>query len=48
MTCAGDINSEWFDKVRKVGVSAGASTPDYLIKEVYDKLRFFSSNNEEV
>ncbi len=48
VTCAGDINSEWFDKVRKVGVSAGASTPDYLIKEVYDKLCFFSSNNKEV
>ena len=48
VTCADDINYKWFNKAKKVGISAGASTPDYLIKEVYDKLVMLSSNNKEV
>tara|TARA_B100000029_G_C17586374_1_gene961249 strand:+ start:227 stop:1090 length:864 start_codon:yes stop_codon:yes gene_type:complete len=48
VTCADDINYKWFNKSKKVGISAGASTPDYLIKEVYDKLAMLSSNNKEV
>ncbi len=36
VTCAGDINPVWFDGIKSVGISAGASTPDYLINKVRD------------
>jgi len=32
------LQEEWFKGVQKVGVTAGASTPDYVIKEVIDAL----------
>ncbi len=31
---AGDLRPEWFDGVETVGLTAGASTPDYVIDEV--------------
>lgn len=34
-----EINIEWFKEVKTVGLSAGASTPDYLIDEVEDYLK---------
>jgi 4-hydroxy-3-methylbut-2-enyl diphosphate reductase len=37
VTCAEDLNFDWFENKNSVGISAGASTPDYLIDEV--KLR---------
>ena len=27
----------WFDNIEKIGITAGASTPDWIIKEVYKK-----------
>jgi len=30
------IKKEWFKNVKKVGITAGASTPDWIIKEVID------------
>ncbi len=39
VTCASDLKIEWFDNVQSVGISAGASTPDYLIEEVKDKIK---------
>ncbi len=39
VTCADDLNLSWFRGVDSVGISAGASTPDYLIKEVEDKIK---------
>ena len=33
-----DINVSWFENKEKIGISAGASTPDYLIKEVKDRI----------
>jgi (E)-4-hydroxy-3-methyl-but-2-enyl pyrophosphate reductase len=33
-----EIDSEWFLKDDTVGVTAGASTPDWIVKEVVDKL----------
>ncbi len=34
---AAELQSEWFDKIEKIGITAGASTPDWIIKEVYKK-----------
>ncbi|MBC8214059.1 MAG: 4-hydroxy-3-methylbut-2-enyl diphosphate reductase [Candidatus Marinimicrobia bacterium] len=34
-----DINKEWFDSVEDIGISAGASTPDYVIEEVKLKIQ---------
>ena len=38
VTCASDLEIEWFENVKSVGISAGASTPDYLIKGVENKI----------
>ncbi len=35
---AEEIKEEWFSKDEKIGISAGASTPDWIIEEVYNKL----------
>jgi len=35
---AAELTPEWFSGVRRVGVSAGASTPDEVIAEVVDRL----------
>ncbi|MCR5833614.1 MAG: 4-hydroxy-3-methylbut-2-enyl diphosphate reductase [Selenomonadaceae bacterium] len=34
---AEEISPEWFNKVKKIGITAGASTPDWIIGEVYKK-----------
>jgi 4-hydroxy-3-methylbut-2-enyl diphosphate reductase len=34
-----DLSVEWFDAVETVGITAGASTPDYMIDEVEDAVR---------
>ncbi len=34
---AGELQDQWFDKIEKIGITAGASTPDWIIKEVYQK-----------
>ena len=34
---AQEILPDWFKKSNKVGITAGASTPDWIIREVYDK-----------
>ena len=33
------LQKEWFEGKEKIGVTAGASTPDYLIKDVVEKIR---------
>ena len=38
VTCANEIKESWFLNCKKVGISAGASTPDYLIQEVAKKI----------
>ena len=35
---AKDLDYNWFKDCIRVGISAGASTPDYLIEEVKNKL----------
>jgi 4-hydroxy-3-methylbut-2-enyl diphosphate reductase len=36
---ASDINWDWFNGIRTLGLTAGASAPDVLINEVIDALR---------
>jgi 4-hydroxy-3-methylbut-2-enyl diphosphate reductase len=36
---AQDIDAAWLDAVRGVGITAGASTPDYVVDEVENRLR---------
>ena len=36
-----DLKKEWFNNVESVGISAGASTPDYLINEVTEQIKLF-------
>lgn len=48
---ADDIDLNWFTEeksVKKVGLSAGASTPDFLVTEVIDRLVEISGNTAEV
>jgi 4-hydroxy-3-methylbut-2-enyl diphosphate reductase len=35
---ASEIEAEWLDGVKAVGITAGASAPDILVREVVDKL----------
>ncbi|MCH7730925.1 MAG: 4-hydroxy-3-methylbut-2-enyl diphosphate reductase [Candidatus Marinimicrobia bacterium] len=44
---AEEIQPYWFDDAEKVGISAGASTPDYLIQEVKEKIEEISLVFEE-
>ncbi|MEW6107876.1 MAG: 4-hydroxy-3-methylbut-2-enyl diphosphate reductase [Nitrospirota bacterium] len=37
---ASEIENEWFDNIRKVGITAGASTPNWIIKEVEKRIRY--------
>lgn len=41
---AGEIDKAWFEGVNAVGITAGASTPDWIIKEVVDRMTGY---NEE-
>ncbi|KAA3631674.1 MAG: 4-hydroxy-3-methylbut-2-enyl diphosphate reductase [Calditrichaeota bacterium] len=46
-----DIKEEWFaesEKIDSVGISAGASTPDFLVEEVIERLKEISGNEAEV
>jgi (E)-4-hydroxy-3-methyl-but-2-enyl pyrophosphate reductase len=36
---ADEIDPSWFSDAAKVGVTAGASTPDWIIREVLDRIR---------
>lgn len=36
---ADELKNEWFQNIEKIGVTAGASTPDWLIREVYTKCK---------
>jgi len=38
-----ELSAEWFEKVETVGVTAGASTPDYMIDEVEEAVRQLST-----
>jgi 4-hydroxy-3-methylbut-2-enyl diphosphate reductase len=34
-----DVRAEWIEGVRRVGVTAGASTPEFLVSEVVEEVR---------
>jgi len=36
---ADDLDESWFREIRGVGITAGASTPDYVIAEVEERIR---------
>lgn len=40
---AQELDPKWFEGKTKVGITAGASTPDYLIEEVIAKIRSYDS-----
>lgn len=40
---AAEISKSWFTPEQKIGITAGASTPDWIIKEVEEKLRSFET-----
>lgn len=35
---AGDLEARWFNNAERVGVTAGASTPDWIIEEVVERM----------
>ncbi|SHM74740.1 4-hydroxy-3-methylbut-2-enyl diphosphate reductase [Caldanaerovirga acetigignens] len=43
---ADEIKSEWFSKAERVGITAGASTPDWIIKEVVAKMEQISKKSD--
>ena len=47
VTCANDLDSNWFQQSDTVGVSAGASTPDNIIENVVTAIKFFGKVKEE-
>lgn len=40
-----ELHSSWFESVNTVGVTAGASTPEWLIEDVLNKLKNFGRKN---
>ena len=45
---ADDLDASWFDGVRTVGVTAGSSTPDYVIAEVEERLSTMDRNSSQL
>ena len=47
ITCADDINPNWINNIDKVGISAGASTPDNLINDVVNYIKKLGNIKEK-
>jgi len=45
VTCAEDLDESWFQSIESVGISAGASTPDYLIEGVANRIKEFKKES---
>ncbi|MFZ5943470.1 MAG: bifunctional 4-hydroxy-3-methylbut-2-enyl diphosphate reductase/30S ribosomal protein S1 [Bacillota bacterium] len=41
-----DLDASWFDNIRRVGVTAGASTPDWIIEEVVRTMEEIKNKGE--
>jgi 4-hydroxy-3-methylbut-2-enyl diphosphate reductase len=39
-----ELQSEWFEGKKLCGISAGASTPDWVVQNVVDKIESFGKN----
>jgi len=46
VTCASDLDKKWFKSIESVGISAGASTPDYLIEGVSNRIKEFKRKRD--
>lgn len=44
---AGELKPEWFRGVKRAGLTAGASTPDWIIEEVYRRMKEWGANMKE-
>jgi 4-hydroxy-3-methylbut-2-enyl diphosphate reductase len=44
---AQELDPKWFEGKNKVGITAGASTPDYLIEECVEKIRSYDETVPE-
>ena len=38
VSCSDELEEKWFNNINSIGISAGASTPDYLINEVKNRI----------
>ena len=47
VTCAVEIDEKWLEDCDTVGISAGASTPDNIIKEVVERVKEIGNVQEE-
>lgn len=47
VTGAQDLKPEWFKEIKKVGISAGASTPDSIIREVTQAIENISKQHNQ-
>ncbi|WP_456397742.1 4-hydroxy-3-methylbut-2-enyl diphosphate reductase [Desulfurobacterium sp.] len=45
---AGEIKEEWFDNIKSVGITAGASTPQWIIQEVAGRVETFCKGGPAV
>ena len=45
---ADSLNHQWLNGIETIGLTAGASTPDFLVEEVIDHLLAFSGGSAEV
>ena len=50
ISSASDIKDDWFtdDSIERVGISAGASTPEFLVEAVIQRLVTISGGTAEV
>ncbi len=45
---AADIDQSWFDGVKNIGLTAGASAPEVLVQEVINRIKTISANEVKV
>jgi 4-hydroxy-3-methylbut-2-enyl diphosphate reductase len=44
---ASEVDADWFDGVSRVGITAGASTPDWIINEVVALVKGIGDKRDE-
>ena len=45
---AGEIERIWFDEKQNIGLTAGASTPDWIIIDIYNKIKGIVGDTESI